>query len=234
MSMEQLPRGHGGRQALRSEGGVHRTQVPSSVTVHAFMRHLQAVGFQGAPRVIGIDDEDREILSFIEGEVLACPSWQFGQPGASPDWARSGDVLVGVALLLRDLHGARPASFRWHRSGATTTGPGFSRDRSSATGTWVPITPCIETGSQPVALIDWDEIRPNEAHIEFGMAIWKYVALGTDGFFAASEWPDRPDLARRLALFAESDGITDRNSVLDAVQQAKQRSADGLTLSLRS
>ena len=91
-----------------------------------------------------------------------------------------------------------------------------------------PHNTCIETGSQPVALIDWDEIRPNEAHIEFGMAIWKYVPLGTDGFFAASEWPDRPDLARRLALFAESDGITDRSSVLDAVQQAKQRSAEGL------
>ena len=82
----------------------------ASVTVHAFLRHLEAVGFQGAPRVIGIDDEDREILSFIEGEVLARPSWQFGQPGAWPDWARSDDVLVGVALLLRDLHPAS-ASF---------------------------------------------------------------------------------------------------------------------------
>jgi hypothetical protein len=80
-------------------------------------------------------------------------------------------------------------------------------------------------------LIDWDEIRPNEAHIELGMAIWKYLPLGTDGFFAASEWPDRPDLARRLALFAESYGITSqlRSRRRAASQAAERRSAKSLS-----
>jgi Phosphotransferase enzyme family len=227
MSMEQLPRGHGGRQAFRSERGVHRTRVPWSATVHAFLRHLEAVGFQGAPRVIGIDDEDREIVSFIEGEVLARPSWQFGQPGPWPDWARSDDVLVGVALLLRDLHRASasfvPVAPVWHYHDRAGLLPG----QIVCHGDVGPHNTVYRDG-KPVALIDWDEIRPNEAHIEFGMAIWKYVPLGTDGFFAASEWPERPDLARRLALFAEGYGINDRSSVLDAVQQAKQRSAEGL------
>src|SRR5580704_11632460 len=169
MSMEQLPQGHSGRQAFRSERGVHRTQVPWSATVQAFLCHLEGVGFQGAPRVIGTDGENREILSFIEGEVLACPSWQFGQPGPWPDWARSDHVLVGTATLLRELHRASasfvPVAPVWRYHG----GAGLLPGQIVCHGDVGPHNTVYRDG-EPVALIDWDEIRPNEAHIEFGTA----------------------------------------------------------------
>lgn len=80
----------------------------------------------------------------------------------------------------------------------------------------------------PVAFIDWDEIRPNLPILEFARAAWDYVPLGTDEYFEASSFPERPDLARRLALFADAYGVTDRATVLWALQQAKQRSLEAL------
>jgi hypothetical protein len=69
-------------------------------TVHALLRHLEAVGFAGAPRVVGSgsDAKARETLSYVEGG--------FVHPGP---WALDGAASVGV--LLRQLHTAT-ASFR--------------------------------------------------------------------------------------------------------------------------
>jgi tRNA A-37 threonylcarbamoyl transferase component Bud32 len=38
--------------------------------VHAVLRHLEAVGFAGAPCVLGVDEQGREIVSYIEGRVI--------------------------------------------------------------------------------------------------------------------------------------------------------------------
>ena len=63
--------------------------------MHALLRHLEDVGFAAAPRVIGsgLDQDGREVLTFIDGE--------FTQPGP---WSMDGAAAVGG--LLRDLHRA--------------------------------------------------------------------------------------------------------------------------------
>ena len=35
--------------------------------MHALLAHLELVGFEGAPRVLGFDNEGREVLSFVAG-----------------------------------------------------------------------------------------------------------------------------------------------------------------------
>ena len=83
----QLPEGLGGLPVWRSERGVHRPAGPWTPTVHAFLRHLARMGFEGAPKVVGTDDEGREILTYIEGEVLA------SGPGVA---ARGADTMAFV------------------------------------------------------------------------------------------------------------------------------------------
>src|SRR5689334_18079486 len=107
----RLPAGRGGGEVWRSERGVHRTAGAWTPTVRAYLRHLEAEGFDGAPRALGGDDEGREVLTYIDGEVLADPSWRPGLAGPWPEYARSDDALVGAARLLRRLHEAA-ASFR--------------------------------------------------------------------------------------------------------------------------
>ena len=41
----------------------------NSPLVHALLKHLEDVGFAGAPRFLGIDSAGREVLTYVAGEV---------------------------------------------------------------------------------------------------------------------------------------------------------------------
>jgi hypothetical protein len=70
---------------------VRRSLHPWSEAVQGLLRHLEAQGFDGAPRFLGIDDQGREILTFIAGEVGAYPL---------PASMWSDEALTGAAQLL--------------------------------------------------------------------------------------------------------------------------------------
>lgn len=82
---------------VRVSDTVRRPLGPNSPAIHAVLRHLEHVGFTGAPRLLGIDDRGREVLTFLEGEVAGRPR---------PDWIDDEDRLCSVAVLLRDYHDA--------------------------------------------------------------------------------------------------------------------------------
>ncbi len=66
--------------------------------VQALLRWYEHVGFEGAPRFLGIDDQGREVLSYVEGEPAFAP-------------VPAGDeVVAAVGRLLRRAHDA-PAGF---------------------------------------------------------------------------------------------------------------------------
>jgi hypothetical protein len=105
----------GNISAVSKVGGtVRRGTGPWTPAVHALLRHLERVGFDGAPRVLGMDEWGREILSYIPGEV--------------PDRAIvTEEVLAEVGSLLSYHEAARgfelPAGISWHHSelpGAST------------------------------------------------------------------------------------------------------------------
>ena len=63
----------GGRQTqgiTRVGQTVRRALHERSDYVHALLRHLGAVGFDGAPRLLGIDEQGREVLTYLPGEVI--------------------------------------------------------------------------------------------------------------------------------------------------------------------
>jgi Phosphotransferase enzyme family len=225
----RLPEGLGGVPVWRSGRGVHRRAGPWTLTVHCFLRHLETAGFDGAPRVIGFDDEGREVLEFIEGEVLAAgPAWRPGNPTPWPSWARTDECLVASACLVRRFHDAagrfesREGAV-WRRHDARALG-----DREAVCHGDIGPHNTVYRAGLPVAFIDWDTIRPDDPIVEFGAAAWKYVPLGDDIYFEASDFPQRPDLGRRLALFARAYGLNDRDTVQWALHQAKQRSVEAL------
>ena len=83
----------GGNISTASKVGdtVRRGTGPWTPAVHALLRHLERVGFDGAPRVLGTDERGREILSYV--------------PGVTPDRASPEAVteqtLAEVGRLLR-------------------------------------------------------------------------------------------------------------------------------------
>jgi hypothetical protein len=223
----RLPAGSSGNEVWRSERGVHRTSGPWTPTVHAFLRHLEHAGFDGAPRVLGMDDAGREMLTFLDGAVLgAGPAWRPGQPTLWPEWAQTDECLAASARLLRRFHDAA-ASFtpphdsvwRQHNS------PALGSDEIVCHGDIGPHNTVYRDGV-PVGFIDWDSCRPNHPLVEFGTAAWHYVPLASDHHFEASDFPTTPDLAHRLARFAREYGVTDSDQVLWSLQQSKQRSVE--------
>src|SRR5450631_4422045 len=66
-------------------------------------------GFSEAPRFLGIDGREREVLTYIEGEIGGRPLHQ---------WAGREDVLVAIARFQRRLHDCSfgftlPAGAEW-------------------------------------------------------------------------------------------------------------------------
>ena len=115
---------------VRVGNTVRRVTGPWSPAVHALLRHLEAAGFDGAPRFLGIDERGREILSFVEGETL--------RPDI-PNW--SEDLLAGVGSLLRRYHDAvagftAPADAAWQFASAHQPRGRWSAVTTPGRGTW--------------------------------------------------------------------------------------------------
>lgn len=82
---------------VRSGDTVRRPRSASSERVRALLTHLERVDFAGAPRFLGVDDRERDVLTFVEGEVAGRPA---------PEWVASDERAMSVAVLLRAYHDA--------------------------------------------------------------------------------------------------------------------------------
>lgn len=93
----ELPAGDVTAGVVRIGDTVRRPHQESSERVAGYLRHLESVGFEGAPRYLGVDPQGRDVLTFLDGEVPRAP--------VEP-WAAVDAVLPSVARLLRSLHDA--------------------------------------------------------------------------------------------------------------------------------
>ena len=87
---------------------VRRPARPTGEATQALLDHLSQVGFDGAPRHLGTDDQGREVLTYIPGRAPIAPT---------PPWALRDEALVSVAELLRRYHDAAesfdPNAYAW-------------------------------------------------------------------------------------------------------------------------
>jgi hypothetical protein len=87
---------------------VRRAAGSSRAAVRDLLVHLESVGFDGAPRYLGTDEQGREILTWIDGDV-PLPAY--------PAWAMTDRALADLGGLVRRLHeatvGFRPSSPDW-------------------------------------------------------------------------------------------------------------------------
>src|SRR5215471_17140549 len=92
-----LPGGTANRGlAIRVGDTVFRPAAPCWRATHALLAHLSAVGFDGAPRVLGVN-ADTEVLTYVGGQAAIPPL---------PEDTLTGAALVSVADLLRRYHQA--------------------------------------------------------------------------------------------------------------------------------
>jgi hypothetical protein len=126
---------------------VRRPVGPHSPLVHALLTHLESVGFEGAPRFLGIDLSGREVLSYIDGEVAGRPR---------PPWIADETRLASVGRLVRGYDDAA-ASF--------TPPPQARLDTAQAEPPGIPPAPAY-----PPELIGHVDITPENVVFRDGLA----------------------------------------------------------------
>lgn len=133
---------------------VRRPMRPTSAATHALLRHLEEVGFEGAPRVLGVDDDGREVLTYIPGDAVTVPL---------PDWGLTDDALRSTAELLRRFHDAAegfdPEPHTWaHPTPPAFRGGGIAHNDPN-------LDNVVFREGRAVALIDFDLAAP-------GSSVW--------------------------------------------------------------
>lgn len=153
---------------------VVRSAGPWSASVHALLRHLEAVGFAGSPRVVGngFDADGHETLSYIDGDFVHPRAW-------------TDDGIAALGGLLRRLHAAS-ATFVAPDGAVWQTW--FTRsDRSDAIVGHGDLGPwnIVAREGLPVGIIDWEFAGPVDRLDEVAQVAWLNAQLHDDDVASA-------------------------------------------------
>lgn len=206
---EQLAGGWGGT-VLRTGGTVRRDAGHWTPAVHELLRHLEAAGFDGAPRVFGVDSEGHEVLTFIDGQTAAsAQGW--------PAWLRFEANLVSVGRLLRRFHDA-VESFRPDPELQWRDGSRGLQDGEIIGHNDVSLANLVADASGRIhSLIDWDNAGPTTRRKDLAYAAWHVVGLHARAHSRARGWSKAPDVTRRLQIFLDAYGLEDREGFVDDI-----------------
>ena len=185
---------------------VLRVTGPWTPAVHALLRHLEQASFE-APRVVGVDDEGREVLTYVPGQAGVDPY----PPGV---WA--DDVLAQVGGLIRRCHDATadfvpPPDARWQLLvGAPEGGEVICHNDLSPANT-------IYDERGPRTFVDWDLAAPGPREWDLAYAAYRFVPLYSD---KSCEQLGIPVLARapRLRILCDAYGLAADSRLLDLVE----------------
>lgn len=174
---------------------VLRPSNAHSRSIHKFLSGLHAAGFRGVSEPVGIDDDGRERLVFIEGDVAVPPY---------PHWVQSDAALASIAALLRSMHDASvsfdPSGLSWSDEMADPEG-----------GTIVCHNDvCLENvvfrDGIAVALLDFDFAAPGRPAYDLAQMARMCVPID-DAVNAARLGWEPADLPARLRLVADAYGL---------------------------
>jgi len=187
---------------------VRRGLTPASPTIHRLLLHLERKGYSASPRFLGIDEKQREILSFLEGETGILPSiWQ------------GDEALTATARLLRAYHDATvdfvpPEAAVW-----AYRYPDPARHEVICHNDFAPYN-FVYSGGAPTGVIDFDLAGPGPRLRDVAYAAYWLVPLS---FHSAEQKAfaeaDVQQGSRRLHLFCAVYGIGAGRELLEMVAE---------------
>lgn len=180
-------------RVVRIGATVRRPAGKNSKFVAELLRHLEEAGFNCAPRFLGYDDQGRETLTFIEGNV----------PSDCRSIIWTDDQIAASMQLLRRLHDQTAGSEIADRAEVVC---------HNDYGPWN----LLWRQERPVAIIDFDNAAPGARLDDLGYAAWKHLNLGLVELPVAEQ-------RRRLSLLATSYGSEPNTELLAAIGAAQER-----------
>lgn len=212
---------------MRVGDTVRRRAAEWTPAVHELLAHLRRVGFDAAPEPLGLDEQGRAVLRFIDG--AAHPGW----PDPMPSWMYEDETtLAAAARLLR----------RYHDAVATFVPPAHARWNIVAPGAhelichndWAPYN-ALFRGREPTVMLDWDSAGPGTRLWDVALSAYQWVPMYPMSEPSAHRFVLTPANRRaRLALFcaaygeiAPADALTMLDEQLPFLADHIQRRADG-------
>jgi Ser/Thr protein kinase RdoA (MazF antagonist) len=191
---ERLSGGNTHEQIIRVGSTVRRPIGPWTPGVHALLSHLEQAGYSGAPRVHGVDELGREVLDYIEGEVVH-PQHRYL---IDPD-----EALAQVAITIRRFHDAVSGfagaeRFAWSDRGSDPSGASEILCHNDL-APWN----LIRSTQDRWVFIDWDFAAPGRRSWDISFALLSLVPL------MPTDAPNETRVAERLAVFATAYGTDD-------------------------
>ena len=172
---------------------VRRAAGPWTPTIHALLRHVRAAGFDAVPEPLGIDEQGREILSFVPGRVATYPL---------DDFVLAERTTVAVARMLRAYHDAS-ASFT-APPGAAWQWPAHAPAEVICHNDFCPYNLTF-AGEELTGVIDWDLASPGPRVWDMGYTAYRFVPL-TDPENPDAPYPGAAEQERRLGVFCDAYG----------------------------
>ncbi|NAZ83141.1 phosphotransferase, partial [Kineococcus sp. R8] len=199
----------GGRDhgAVRVGDTVRRHAGSRTPAVHALLRHLHDHGFTRAPEPRGLDEQGREVLTYLAGRTV-------GEDRPWPAWAHRDDTLVQVGTWLREFHDAvasftPPAGAHWFGD-RDDLRPGEvvgHHDAAPYNAVWRPAPTAGDPGAgELVGFVDWDLAGPAPAVRDLAFTALTWVPLTARDVAAADGFPADTDRWRRLRLLLAAYG----------------------------
>jgi hypothetical protein len=194
MSEETLPGGNTDGAVLIG-GVVHKRAAPWTPSVHALLRYLEQAGVDGVPRVFGFDEQGRQMLTYLPGEMI-------GGRDPWPAWAYADSTLVQVGQWMRRVHDATaaftpPGDERWFTGRVMQ--PGWIVGHQDA----APYNAVMD-GDRLAGFFDWDIASPSPREEDLGFSALLWVPLTAPDAGGESGSHDGGDRSRRLHLLLDA------------------------------
>jgi len=183
---------------------VRRPLPAEDMFVHALLRLFEQRCWPGAPRYLGIDEQGRQVLSYLPGHV----AWGASQP--ADVWSAAS--LTVAAALVRQFHDL-------------TAGTELAADQEVVCHNDLspPNTVYRDGGSglRPVAFIDWDLAAPGSRLHDLAHVCWQFLNLGPD-------IADAAEAGRSLRLICDGYRLDDRSGLVEAILWCQDRCWRGI------
>jgi hypothetical protein len=164
---------------------VRRPPKDNAAFVHSLLFFLEGQGFRAAPRFLGIDEQGRDILSYLEGQT-----W----PGSGS--GLSDDLLVQAAQVIRHYHDL-------------TAGSVLAQGHEIVAHHELGPHNTIFQEDQLIGFIDWDDAAPGTRLRDLANAVYNYVDVSHWACQTADEQ------ARRIHLMCVAYGWDDPIAIIN-------------------
>lgn len=203
---EEVLKGGNLSHVVRVADTVRRPTGFWTPAVHALLNHLESSGFDQAPKVLGIDERNREILTYLSGRTAGQHPW--------PDWVWADELLISVAKMLRRYHDAmsdfvQPQDTRWRLT-----------DERCAQGEIIchndvaPYNLVVQADGKP-ALIDWDVAGPGSPCDDLAFAAYSFAPI--DNECCGNGRAGLLSRAPRIKLLLDTYGLDQRDHFVQAI-----------------